>query len=244
MIVVGTRTHGQGRRRPVPVMGVIFHKSEWMESGDDPKLSPTAFLVEQPPDYTLVPHFHRENQFQLFVEGSGTIGRDALGAVTVHYAGAYTGYGPLLSGADGIRYFTIRAVCESGFTPITEAKDKMLRGPKRHAKSDPVPPLSPGALAALVRTEEQTLIETGADGMGARLTRLPPDAHLHAAHAAGSEGQFLFVTSGTLRHGDITLGLWEHLFVLSTDAPPPLTAGPGGAEVVAMFIPHKDPAYA
>ena len=124
MIVVGTRTHGQGRRRPIPVMGVTFHKSEWMECGDDPKLSPTAFLVEQPPDYALAPHFHRENQFQLFVEGSGTIGRDALGAVTVHYAGAYTGYGPLLS---------------------------------------------PGALA---RTEEQTLIEPGADGMGARLTRL------------------------------------------------------------------------
>ena len=244
MIAVGTRTHGQGRRRPIPVMGVTFHKSEWMECGDDPKLSPTAFLVEQPPDYALAAHFHRENQFQLFVDGSGTIGRDPHGAVTVHYAGAYTGYGPLLSGADGIKYFTIRAVCESGFTPITEAKDKMPRGPKRHAKSDPLPPLAPAALAALLGAEERTLIEPGADGMGARLTRLPPGAPLHAAHAAGSEGQFLFVTSGTLQHGDVTLGLWENLFVLSTEAPPPLTAGPGGAEVVAMFIPHKDAAYA
>jgi hypothetical protein len=243
MIVVGTRANGERRRRPIPVMHDTFYKSEWMECGDDPQLSPTAFLVEQPPNCNLVPHFHRQNQFQLFVEGSGLIGREELGAVTVHYAGAYTGYGPLLSGPDGIKYFTIRAICESGFTPITEAKEKMVRGPKRHAKSDPVLPLSPAALAALVRTELLLLIETGEDGMGASLTRLPPGARYAAGHVPGSEGQFLFVTSGTLGRGEATLGRWESLFLLTGAAPPALVAGPGGAEVVAMFIPHKDAAY-
>lgn len=243
MIVIGTRANGERRRRPIPVMADTFYKSEWMECGDDPKLSPTAFLVEQPPNCELLPHFHRQNQFQLFVEGSGVIGREALGEVTVHYAGAFTGYGPLLSGAEGIKYFTIRAVCESGFTPNSEAKEKMVRGPKRHAKSEPVPPLGPDALAALKQAEHLTMIETGEDGMGSHLTRLPPGAVYEAAHIPAAEGQFLFVTAGTLIHVGATLGRWENLFFLTGEAPPDLVAGPGGAEVVAMYIPHKDAAY-
>lgn len=247
MIATGTHAHSIAKRRPINVMGATFYKSEWMECGDDPKLSPTVFLVEQPPDTSLVSHFHRQNQFQLFVDGAGSIGRESLGPITVHYAGAYTGYGPLLSGPQGIKYFTIRAVCEAGFTPISEAKAKMLRGPKRHANSTPVPPLTAAALAALTGTQEQTLIETGDDGMGARLTRLPPGARLHPAQVPGSEGQFLFVTAGTLAgvlaSGPVNLGRWEHLFLLAGDAAPPLTAGPGGAEIVSLFIPHKEAVY-
>lgn len=255
MIATGTHAHSIAKRRPINVMGATFYKSEWMECGDDPKLSPTVFLVEQPPDTSLVSHFHRQNQFQLFVDGAGSIGRESLGPVTVHYAGAYTGYGPLLSGPAGIKYFTIRAVCEAGFTPISEAKEKMLRGPKRHANSKPLPPLTAAALAALTSTQEQTLIETGDDGMGAHLTRLPPGAAFHPAQVAGSEGRFLFVTAGTLTgalagalngaadNGPADLGRWEHLFLLSTDTAPPLSAGPGGAEIVSLFIPHKEAAY-
>jgi hypothetical protein len=111
MISIGTRQHGAARRRPIDVRGDCYHKGEWMESGDDPVLSPTVFLIEQPPNATLVPHFHRQNQFQLFVDGGGTLGKHAVETVTVHYAGAYTGYGPLISGNQGIKYFTIRPVC-------------------------------------------------------------------------------------------------------------------------------------
>lgn len=243
MILTGTRAHSLTRRRPISVMGSTFYKGEWMESGDDPRLSPTAFLAEQPPDYTLVPHFHRNNQFQLFVEGSGVIGREPLSAVTVHYAGAYTGYGPLVSGPEGLKYFTIRAVCESGFTPNSEAREKMVRGPKRHARSESVPPLGAEALAALANVEERVMIAPGDDGMGARLTRLPPGATLRPPHQPPSEGQFLFVTAGSVDHGAGVLGLWEHLWVHADYPPPLLTAGPDGAEVVAMTIPRKDPAY-
>lgn len=107
----------------------------------------------------------------------------------------------------------------------------------------PVPPLSGPALAALTRIEALTLIEPE-DGMGAQLTRLPPGAPLHPEALRGSEGQFLFVTAGTLQHGGVTLGRWENLFLSAGDAALPLRAGPGGAEVVAMHIPFKDAAYA
>jgi hypothetical protein len=41
--------------------------------------------------------------------------------VVVHYAGAFTGYGPLIAGPQGITYFTLRPVCESGFIPLAQA---------------------------------------------------------------------------------------------------------------------------
>ena len=49
MIAIGTRAHGEAKRRQLPNMRAHFYKSEWLEAGDDATLSPTAFLVEQPP---------------------------------------------------------------------------------------------------------------------------------------------------------------------------------------------------
>ena len=71
--------------------GFSFHRSEWMQAGHDPVLSPTVFLVEQPPGAELPPHFHTQNQFQVVKEGYGSLGRHTIGPGSVHYAGAYTG---------------------------------------------------------------------------------------------------------------------------------------------------------
>ena len=73
MIALGRKALADVRRRPVPVVNDTFHKGEWMETGTDPHLSPTVFLAEQPPHCELLTHFHRQNQFQLFVDGTGTI---------------------------------------------------------------------------------------------------------------------------------------------------------------------------
>ena len=143
MITLGTQAHAQARRRAIPVAESVFYKGEWMESGEDPWLSPTVFLAEQPPNYTLETHFHRQNQFQLVVEGSATLGRETLAPVTVHYAGAYTGYGPLISGPEGVKYFTIRPVFDTGLIPASQAREKMIPGPKPHPQVPRGIPWSP-----------------------------------------------------------------------------------------------------
>lgn len=243
MIVIGTRAHGQQRRRPIAVMDDTFHKSEWLESGDDPVLSPTSFLVEQPPNTTLVPHFHRQNQFQVFVAGGGHIGRAPLGPVTVHYAGAYTGYGPLVAGDEGIRYFTIRPVCESGFVRADD-RDKMRRGPKRHAVSPQVARLTPDALAGLAEARVDELIPPGPDGLGASALSIGRDGLCTIDHLPASQGLFVIVIGGSLRHAAQTLGEWEQLFVSADTVPPPLQAGPDGLQCLVLHTPPRDPAYA
>jgi hypothetical protein len=241
MIVSGSARHAEKRRRVVDVDGVGFHKSEWLESGQDPLLSPTVFLVEQPPNTRLKPHFHGENQFQVFVQGSGSIGRDAILPVTVHYAGAYTGYGPLLSGPDGIFYFTIRAVFETG---TKTGMEQMVRGPKRHCVSSPSAPVEAQALRTLTSVERIELIELQPDGVAASILRIPPGAEAHGIAPATGGGQFYMVMGGELHHGATTLGRWETMFASRDEPAVALSAGASGLEVLCLQLAPKDPAYA
>ena len=244
MISFGKRSLGTLRRRPIDVMDDVFHKSEWMETGTDPypALSPTVFLAEQPPDCALLPHFHRQNQFQLFVDGAGSIGKEPLRPVTVHYAGAYTGYGPILSGPEGLKYFTIRSSFDTGLIWADEAREKMVRGPKRHAQASVGAPWSVERLSVLDGVHHETAIAPSA-GLGAELSCLPPRADAALPPIEGSVGQFVFVLAGTALLNGATLEPWESAFVPATDGVARITAGAGGAEIIALHMPQTAAEY-
>lgn len=242
MIFFGTRARSELRRRPLNMMDGVFYKGEWMENGEDPLHSPTVFLAEQPPNCELAPHFHRQNQFQLFVEGEGTIGQECIGPVTVHYAGAYTGYGPILSGNAWLKYFTIRSVFDTGITLNTEWRGKMVRGPKRHAKASVGHPSTVEQLAALQGIQHETVIAADA-GLGADLFRLPANTAQRFLPIAGSVGQFIFVLAGTVLVEGTTLALWDSAFLPAPDGEVAITAGAQGAEVIALHMPETAEAY-
>ena len=243
MITFGTRVSGQARRRAAPAMGVVFHKGEWMDSGDDPALSPTVALIEQPAGFEFMPHFHRQNQFQVFVGGSGAMGRHVLAPVVVHYAGAYTGYGPLVARPQGIHYFTLRPVCEAGFIPLAQRHEKMIAGPKRHAQSEGIAVASHDQMRGWTQAREEFVIPLGEDGMGARLLHLPPNVGWACGHPAGSQGQFLFVLQGTVSAAGHTLGRWEQLYATSDEPMLTASAGDGGVQLLALSVPCKAAQY-
>lgn len=242
MIATGTRARAEHRRRIIAVADTTFHKGEWMECGEDPVLSPTVFLAEQPPGYQLGAHFHRQNQFQLFVAGSGSLGPHPIEPVTVHYAGAYTGYGPLQAGAQGLKYFTIRPVFDTGFIPASDAREKMIRGPKRHAQVALGAPWSQEQLARLECIEDRFAIAPDR-GLAVQHMRLPPGAAWNFAPVSGSSGAFLFVLAGALQAGGAALGLWESLFATPDEALR-VTADGSGAELVLMHVPPTPSEYA
>jgi hypothetical protein len=244
MIVVGSAALAKQRRRVVKVKEDVFYKSEWLEAGEDPDLSPTMFLVEQAPNVSLQSHFHSQNQFQLFVQGSGRIGNHGITPITVHYAGAYTGYGPLIAGAEGVFYFTIRSVFETGAFYMPESRERMARGPKRHLTSDAVAPIDAAALAGLKDIDVQDLIRLQPDLIAAQLIRIPPGRTASGIDPKGSAGQFFVVTGGELVHESGQLNRWEPMFASGDEPPVSLRAGPGGAEVVLLQLPVKAPEYA
>ncbi|RWA51200.1 hypothetical protein AU476_24555 [Cupriavidus sp. UYMSc13B] len=247
MITFGTRARAEATRRAVPVQledGIShqFHKSEWMETGQDPKLSPSIFLVEQPA-YAVAPaHFHRQNQFQLFIEGDGQIGRRPLQPLTIHYAGAYTGYGPLVAGPDGLKYFTIRPVFETGLTLVSE-REKMVRGPKRHEHAGPIRVAAASQLRDLRGPAQDDVIPLGADGLGVTLAEVPGGEALVPGRPPHAGDLFIVVLAGQLNAGGQSLGQWESVFISADEALPDMVAAGSGAQVALLYTPEKAAAY-
>ena len=240
MLIFSTAT---ADRHPVVVDDVTYLKSEWMKAGDDPAFSPTVFLVEQPPNVSLCTHFHRNNQFQLFVRGSGSLGPHPLDALTVHYAGAYSGYGPLVSGSEGLAYFTLRGVFESGSLTLAQHADQMKRGPKRQLHSKSAPIATAACLAGQVSVAVNDLIPLQPDAVAARLYTLPAYASHGGLDPAGSAGQFYVVMAGALTVGEQHLQAWQSVFVSAHEGPLQLVASGDGVQVVCVQMPVKAPEY-
>jgi hypothetical protein len=245
MIAFGDRDHAARRRRPVTSPdGAVFMKSEWMETGDDPHLSPTVFLIEQSPNTVAQVHFHRQNQFQLFVAGSGTIGSHAISPLTVHYASAYTGYGPLISGADGLQYLTFRSVFDTGAYYIPEQRHELRKGPKRGGQTGPTPIVDEQTLRSLREIETSTLLAATPEGCAAHLINVPPGATIDIARAGIAHGCFATVVAGEAQYEGRELRLWETVFVSADERECALSARESGVSIVLLSMPVRDAAYA
>lgn len=244
MIAIGTAEHGLQRRRFLRLdNGFEYHKGEWLEASEPASgLSPTAFLVEQPSGFTLPTHFHTQNQFQVVVAGSGTLGPHQVGPIGVHYAGAYTGYGPIVPGEEGLHYFTIRAKLEAGAHFIPQARDKMIRGPKLQRYSAPLTPVDEALLARQASVQTDDLIPAEA-GMFARAVRYPAGHAVAVRHEGASSGQFLMVVAGALDCGGRTLRRLEMVFMSPDEVAPPLAAGAGGLQLLVLQLPHRAAEY-
>lgn len=244
MIYKGTAESARRTRRRLQITGMKpYHKSEWMESGRDLNSSPTVFLVEMDPDSVVSPHFHRNNQFQLFLSGYGSIGNRKLGPVTVHYAGAFTGYGPLVAGPEGMGYFTMRPVYEQGALLIPQNKDKMVRGPKRMLTSEPLPATDAACLKDLKQVETSDPIPLQSDKLAATITRLPGGHSFTGRSPEGSGGQFYVVLAGGMLHEGVEMLDWEHIFLTEDESAYTVTAGPNGLEVLCLQYPPRAEEY-
>ena len=163
--------------------------------------------------------------------------------MTIHYAGAYTGYGPLVAGSTGIKYFTIRSVCETGLVPISEAREKMVRGPKRHAQSGPLKIVNGSDLLALDEVSIEASIPLSDDGLGAEVACIPAASPFKLMRHLASEGVFVFVLAGMLDYGETQLQPWESIFVSAEETEPDLAAGKNGAQILVLHVPRKASAY-
>ena len=247
MIAVGRRSTADETRRARPYpSGEISYKSEWMLTGEDSRFSPTVFLYEQPADTTLSAHFHHNNQFQVFIEGAGKIGPRTVGPVVVHYAGAYTGYGPLTASSEGLKYFTFRTVHEAGAVRVADARaGKAIwpGGPRRHATSKPIDIIPAADLAQLDSLQSESLIPAAEDGLEVRAIALPPGKRLDPPNAGAAAGVFLFVMSGSLDGELGPLLAYESLYITADEPFPGLSSGEGGCQVLILAMPKRDPAF-
>jgi hypothetical protein len=209
------------------------------EHGGRTLIDPQAFLIEMKADDRVLPHFHEVDQFQVFVAGSGRVGRSepSTSQVVVHYADRYTGYGPLDSGPRGWSYFTLRARTDPGPTYLHQPDYRARLKPsgKRHA-TVPVDLSTSAVLEHSADVMLETVIAPHEDGLAAWVLRAGPDLKIAASDSRDTGGQYWLVLAGSLVHAGVAYPPWSVLFVGADEAPADLTAGPKGCEaLLAQF---------
>jgi hypothetical protein len=197
-----------------------------------------ASFVEQRP-HTIIPtHFHAVNQFQVLVDGQGTLGKRAVHPWTVHYTNGFTGYGPLYAGAAGMAFFTLRNRYDAGGARYFPAGQAFMQpAPKRHHLGGPLLLSSAGALQSRQQATCDLVLTQEDDGLAAWCLRLGPDMRTHAPDPAHGGGQYLLVAGGTLWHDGVMLPRLSCLYVSADAGPFVLQSGVEGLEILLLQFP-------
>lgn len=242
LIRAQTLERARSNTRALEKATFVGHVTDLIVSPEEAALPrPQSFLVEQRGDWTLPIHFHLQEQFQLFVSGSGSIGRHAIGPGYVHYASAHSGYGPLVSEADGIAYLTLRLVSDTGAWYLPEQREHLDRNAKKRQRTaQAVSPLGAEALRALTEPTVEAVLPCDASGLAAWRVRLPPNGRAPApAGIVPGSGRFYVLMQGGLRlQGDTLSGL-ATVFVSPEDTIE-LEASREGAEVMVLQFPAHE----
>lgn len=213
------------------------------------RLYPVAYLVEQAPGTTIRGHFHRADQFQLFLGAGGTFGNRRLPRAAIHYAAAFTPYAPISAGETVLEYMTLRNGWDPGARWMPESRGELPGPPRRGDAALAVIADGSGDLAdehqAVLRTDSsgaadtRILLESG-KGLGAWLHRLRPGAELLCPAPDGGGGQFFFVLAGRCLSGSASLPARALCFVAPDEPAITLRGGENGATVIALQFARKD----
>lgn len=209
---------------------------------------PQAFLIEMSANEVIVPHFHEVDQFQVFVSGSGSLGRskEASRPLAVHYADHHTGYGPITAGPHGYSYFTLRAKSDPGAIYLHNPgyREKLKPSAKRHGVADGITLSTTPVLMDRKDLAVEPLmpeLSTG-DGLGVALIRMGPGATYAGPDPSATGGQYYLVLNGGVELASGAYGEWTPVFVPKTDKALALRAGPKGAELLLLSFARQESA--
>ncbi len=195
---------------------------------------PQVYLVNLPqPGSTIDPHFHDVDQYQVIVQGGGRLGPGQAGPVAFHYADAYTPYGPIVGGVQGISFFTIRPACATGYFPMPQSRHLMPGRPGRNigGQFDIDMPLP-----APNQSTRETLLEAPEDNTRVVGLRLGPNAACQGEPTTGGD-QYYLVCTGSLQHQGRQAGPMTLVRLARGEPTTTLRAGPEGAAVLMLQLP-------
>lgn len=202
---------------------------------------PQAFLIEMTPGEVIQPHFHEVEQFQVFVQGSGQMGRhhNISKPVVVHYTDQYTGYGPITASPTGFTYFALRPRHDPGAIYLHKPgyRERLRPSKKLHFEIE-VALSTDAVLSSRTDPELESLLTDEKhithDGLSASIMRLGPDQSAMLPDPSGTGGQYLVLVNGAALIDGITTDIWTVGFTAPTEAPANIKAGQSGAEILVL----------
>lgn len=221
-------------RTPIVTDGdVRVHRISLFRSEADAGLSPDGFLVDQPPGAVIRTHFHGNSQWQVFVGGSGTLGRRPVQGFVAQYVAPHTGYGPIAAGDRGLWYMTLRPSVATGAHYLPESREQLdATLPKLQLTSEL---FLPDAVNA--EQPQLEMIAPRPDGLAAWMVWLAPDTTVPAPEHPGGLARYYVVTRGELLADGNHLGPLSVAWTDGGDLAMPLRAGRPGLSVMVLQFP-------
>lgn len=194
---------------------------------------PQAVLNERTGRYVIEPHFHEVDQFQIFVRGNATLGRQPVCPVTVHYTDAYTPYGPIVCDEGGMAFYNLRPRADIGAHWMPGSEAELHRRAGRHRTVT----FGVGGGGAASGCERQDVIPMQPDGLRAVNTVAAPGWESEPEVAAGG-GRYELVLFGSVEARGEALPAGSLMFTHAGERVPGWRAGAEGAQVLTMQAPR------
>ena len=206
---------------------------------DTPR-DPSAFLAQYDPGDGSCAHFHAVDQFQILVKGKGQFGRHEVSPYYVHFARAYTPYGPLHADEKaGWTFMTLRARYDPGAQRLPGAlprlKEVADRNPWQVTTTAAFPARGSGVSVQEVPDIKDDL------GLFVRTLTMAPGARTVTPATSGGDGQYLAVVKGSLLHDSRERKALTVVFIRPEEDAFHIEAGPEGLEALILNFPRVEP---
>lgn len=211
------------------------HVEFMIENDPAHRPAPQAYLVHQQPGWVLPVHFHLQDQFQVVVGGSGTLGPHVLKPGAVHFASRESGYGPITAGPGGLDYLTLRETIDFGVWYLPESRARMQAGLRKRQATvfagwEPGDPPPASECVVVAADSSSPAVWKVAAAAGERI---------HVEPSPWNTGRFYVVMEGVVRHGDTLLPRLSCLYVSPASRLDGLVAAPGSkAQVLVLQFPQ------
>jgi hypothetical protein len=209
------------------------HLSDAVEPGAQ------AFSVGMETPFTnLRAHFHDVAQFQVFVDGNGWLGSREIGPCTVFYTDAFTSYGPIKAGADGLTFFTLRCEHDAGvrWMPEQRALRQPTSGRRLVFEFDPADPANQ-AIACTPGKLRRDLAAAHEDGMRVEFVVAGPRTTLAPIFAETAPRQYALVLAGEMTADGKQLRRRSLLYNEDQAQPSNVATAESGVMVAVMTFP-------
>ncbi|MBV9249724.1 MAG: hypothetical protein JO227_10835 [Acetobacteraceae bacterium] len=211
-----------------------YNRASGTPDPDPDALFPMAFLVEQDPGSVATAHYHQADQFQVVVDGHAMMGIHKADPITVHFAGAYSAYGPIRAGDEGVQYFTLRNRFDPGARFMSDQANRAaLRTIHSRTHRETVVGPHPLTEAEGLRT----LVPWEPDGLVAWRYTLGSGAPVAGPEPATGGGQYWLVLAGSLFCEVGSMGHLSCAFIRPDEAAFQGITGRDGLDVVVMQFP-------
>jgi hypothetical protein len=200
------------------------------ESGDINPQGHTVFVANR----TLRAHFHEVDQFQILLGAPGSLyQRTPIPALMLHYADAFSTYGPMIGTDPPLRFFTLRAQRSKATWYMPKDREHLRYRGSRHFL------VTPDEFTAPMQGEIATkvLIEQADDGLEALDVSGGAGATMLVEPSKATSGQYIFVADGSLAFDGKTYGPESLGWQDASDESAKLQAGSDGCRILVLRYP-------